>query len=101
MSVIVAQEPHAAGPAGRRHSIAVQIGKVRVGGGNPVVVQSMTNTDTEDAASTATQVCELAEAGPEIVRVTVNTRAAAAAVPEMVRRVRDAGLQTPIVGDFH
>jgi (E)-4-hydroxy-3-methylbut-2-enyl-diphosphate synthase len=72
-----------------------------VGGAHPVVVQSMTNTDTADAVSTATQVIELANAGSELVRVTVNTREAAAAVPEMVQRVRDAGLETPIVGDFH
>jgi len=72
-----------------------------VGGGHPVVVQSMTNTDTADAAATAAQVIDLARAGSELVRVTVNTREAAAAVPELVRRVRDAGLGTPIVGDFH
>jgi (E)-4-hydroxy-3-methylbut-2-enyl-diphosphate synthase len=72
-----------------------------VGGGHPVVVQSMTNTDTEDPQSTAAQTIELALAGSELVRVTVNTREAAAAVPEMVKRVRDAGVRSPIVGDFH
>jgi len=66
-----------------------------------VVVQSMTNTDTEDAAATAAQVRALAEAGSEIVRITVNTRAAAAAVPEIRRRLDDAGATVPLVGDFH
>jgi (E)-4-hydroxy-3-methylbut-2-enyl-diphosphate synthase len=82
-------------------SVTCRVGHVPVGGGHPVVVQSMTNTDTEDAASTAAQVQLLAEAGSELVRVTVNTREAAAAVPGMVRRVRDAGVTAPIVGDFH
>ncbi len=77
------------------------VGRVPVGGGHPVVVQSMTNTDTGDAGATADQVRLLAEAGSELVRVTVNTREAAAAVPEMVSRVRDAGVTAPIVGDFH
>jgi (E)-4-hydroxy-3-methylbut-2-enyl-diphosphate synthase len=85
----------------RRRSVTCRIGGVPVGGPHPVAVQSMTNTDTEDAAATAAQVALLAEAGSEIVRVTVNTRAAAAAVPEIVRRVRDAGVAAPIVGDFH
>ncbi|HYC52717.1 MAG TPA: flavodoxin-dependent (E)-4-hydroxy-3-methylbut-2-enyl-diphosphate synthase, partial [Gemmatimonadaceae bacterium] len=67
----------------------------------PVVVQSMTNTDTADAAGTAAQVLALAEAGSQIVRVTVNNEEAAAAVPEIVRRVREGGAPTPIVGDFH
>jgi len=101
MSVIVAQEPHAAGSAGRRHSIAVQIGKVRVGGGAPIVVQSMTNTDTEDAVSTAKQIAELARAGSELVRITVNTPAAAAAVPHIVERLDMMGVSVPIIGDFH
>jgi len=72
-----------------------------VGGGRPVVVQSMTNTDTENPIATAEQVVQLADAGSELVRITVNTREAAAAVPEMVQRVRDAGITVPIVGDFH
>jgi (E)-4-hydroxy-3-methylbut-2-enyl-diphosphate synthase len=88
-------------PRGRRRTVTCRVGQVPVGGVHPVVVQSMTNTDTADAASTAAQVIALAEAGSELVRVTVNTREAAAAVPEMMRRVRDAGLDTPIVGDFH
>jgi len=85
----------------RRASTTVRVGSVLVGGGRPVVVQSMTNTDTADAPGTAAQVIALAEAGSELVRVTVNTPEAARAVPEIARRVRDAGLSTPIVGDFH
>jgi len=81
--------------------VICRVGGVPVGGTSPVVVQSMTNTDTQDPAATAAQVVLLAEAGSEIVRVTVNTREAAAAVPEMVRRVREAGVEAPIVGDFH
>ena len=86
---------------GRRPSVTCRIGAVPVGGSHPVVVQSMTNTDTENAASTAAQVIELARAGSELVRITVNTREAAATVPEMVRRVRGEGVTAPIVGDFH
>ncbi|MFI5372160.1 MAG: flavodoxin-dependent (E)-4-hydroxy-3-methylbut-2-enyl-diphosphate synthase [Candidatus Eisenbacteria bacterium] len=85
----------------RRPSVTCWVGPVPVGGGHPVVVQSMTNTDTADASRTAAQVAELAEAGSELVRVTVNTREAAGQVPEMVRRVRAAGVRAPIVGDFH
>ncbi|MEO7073381.1 MAG: flavodoxin-dependent (E)-4-hydroxy-3-methylbut-2-enyl-diphosphate synthase, partial [Rhodanobacter sp.] len=101
MSVIAAQEPRAAGPMERRTSVGVMVGKVRVGGGAPVVVQSMTNTDTEDAAGTARQVAELARAGSELVRITVNTPAAAAAVPHIVERLDMMGVRVPIVGDFH
>ncbi len=72
-----------------------------VGGCNAVVVQSMTNTDTADAAGTAKQIIELAQAGSELVRITVNNKEAAAAVPEIAARVHDAGLKTPIIGDFH
>ena len=86
---------------GRRPSVTCRVGRVPIGGGHPVVVQSMTNTDTEDAAATAAQVAELARAGSEIVRVTVNTREAAAAVPEMRRRLLDQGVDVPLVGDFH
>src|SRR5262249_4406251 len=85
----------------RRNSVAVNVGGVHVGGCNAVVVQSMTNTDTADAIATARQVIALAEAGSELVRITVNNKAAAAAVPEIVTRVREAGLNTPIIGDFH
>jgi (E)-4-hydroxy-3-methylbut-2-enyl-diphosphate synthase len=79
----------------------VDVGGVLVGGAHPVVVQSMTNTDTADADATALQVVRLAQAGSQLVRVTVNNEAAAAAVPEMVRKVRGLGFDTPIVGDFH
>ena len=85
----------------RRKSVVCRVGLVPVGGANPIAVQSRTNTDTADAAATAAQVVLLAEAGSELVRVTVNTREAAAAVPDMVRRVRDAGVRAPIIGDFH
>src|SRR4051812_9432076 len=85
----------------RRPSTAVSVGGIRVGGCNAVVVQSMTNTDTADAASTAKQIVELAQAGSELVRITVNNREAAAAVPEITARVRDAGHNTPVIGDFH
>ena len=85
----------------RRRSAAVNIDGVIVGGGHPIVVQSMTNTDTADADATALQVARLAHAGSELVRITVNTEAAAAAVPEIVRKVRGLGAAVPIVGDFH
>src|SRR5206468_11749212 len=85
----------------RRHSVVCMVGQVPVGGGHPVVVQSMTNTDTEDAASTAAQAQLLAAAGSELVRITVNTREAAAAVPEILKRLRGEGVTAPIVGDFH
>jgi (E)-4-hydroxy-3-methylbut-2-enyl-diphosphate synthase len=87
--------------ATRRRSVAVDVGGVVIGGGRPIVVQSMTNTDTADADATAIQVARLAHAGSELVRVTVNTEAAAAAVPEIVRKVHDLGATVPIVGDFH
>jgi (E)-4-hydroxy-3-methylbut-2-enyl-diphosphate synthase len=79
----------------------VDVGGVMVGAGHPIVVQSMTNTDTADPVSTAEQVLRLAQAGSELVRITVNTDDAAAAVPEIVRRVRDAGSDVPVIGDFH
>jgi (E)-4-hydroxy-3-methylbut-2-enyl-diphosphate synthase len=79
----------------------VDVGGVRVGGDHPVVVQSMTNTDTADVEGTTRQIHDLARAGSELVRVTVNTPAAAAAVPEIIARLRDAGVATPVVGDFH
>ena len=85
----------------RRNSIAVDVGGIPVGGDHPIVVQSMTNTDTADADATAIQVARLAHAGSELVRVTVNTEEAAAAVPEMVRKVRGLGVDVPIIGDFH
>ena len=85
----------------RRRTKEVDVGGVRIGGDNPVVVQSMTNTDTADIGATVAQVIELARAGSELVRVTVNNDDAARAVPEIVARLADAGLDTPIVGDFH
>ncbi|MDT8341632.1 MAG: flavodoxin-dependent (E)-4-hydroxy-3-methylbut-2-enyl-diphosphate synthase [Longimicrobiales bacterium] len=85
----------------RRKTVQVDVGGVGVGGRNPVRVQSMTNTDTADAAGTAAQVAALALAGSELVRVTVNNEASARAVPEIRRRLDDAGLDVPLVGDFH
>jgi (E)-4-hydroxy-3-methylbut-2-enyl-diphosphate synthase len=85
----------------RRKSVTVKIGKVRVGSSAPVVVQSMTNTDTADVKSTIQQVAALASAGSELVRVTVNNDAAAAALPAIVEGLAKLGIDVPIVGDFH
>jgi (E)-4-hydroxy-3-methylbut-2-enyl-diphosphate synthase len=85
----------------RHNTVGVRVGKVQVGGGAPVVVQSMTNTDTADVASTTQQCLELAQAGSELVRVTVNMPEAAAAFPEIKKRLLDAGCDAPIIGDFH
>jgi (E)-4-hydroxy-3-methylbut-2-enyl-diphosphate synthase len=85
----------------RRKTYGVKVGHVNVGGGAPIVVQSMTNTDTADIESTFKQTMELAEAGSEIVRWTVNVPEAAAAVPEIKRRLLAAGCDAPIIGDFH
>ena len=85
----------------RRKAVAVDVGGVRVGGDSPVIVQSMTNTDTADVPSTVNQVMALARAGSELVRVTVNTEAAAAAVPKIVDTCAQFGVRVPIVGDFH
>jgi len=85
----------------RHKTVGVKVGKIQVGGGAPVVVQSMTNTDTADAAGTAQQCLELAQAGSELVRVTVNVPEAAAAVPEIKKRLVDAGSDVPVIGDFH
>ena len=85
----------------RRPSVAVNVGGVEIGGENPIVVQSMTNTDTSDVAATVAQAKALAEAGSELVRVTVNDEAAAQAVPEGVARLLDEGTSVPIIGDFH
>lgn len=84
-----------------QRTLRTDVGGIPVGGGAPVVVQSMTNTDTADPAATAEQVHALAQAGSEIVRVTVNHKKAAAAVPELVRRMADLGCTVPLVGDFH
>jgi (E)-4-hydroxy-3-methylbut-2-enyl-diphosphate synthase len=85
----------------RRNSITVDVGGVKVGGGHPVVVQSMTNTDTADVTGTVNQVMALAQAGSELVRVTVNTEEAAAAVPKIADTLAMFGVRVPIVGDFH
>ncbi|HNR34984.1 MAG TPA: flavodoxin-dependent (E)-4-hydroxy-3-methylbut-2-enyl-diphosphate synthase, partial [Candidatus Hydrogenedentes bacterium] len=85
----------------RHNTVAVPVGGMTMGGGAPIVVQTMTNTDTVDVAATARQIIELAEAGSELVRVTVNTHEAASGVGELVRRVRDAGCMAAIAGDFH
>ena len=82
-------------------TVGVKVGRVQVGGGAPIVVQSMTMTDTADARATAQQCIELAEAGSEMVRVTVNLPEAAAAVPEIKQRMLDAGCTAPLIGDFH
>ena len=82
-------------------TVGVRVGPIQVGGGAPVVVQSMTMTDTADAAGTAQQCIELAEAGSELVRITVNVPEAAAAVPEIRQRMLDAGVTAPLIGDFH
>ena len=87
--------------AARRQTPTTWVGMVPIGSEFPVVVQSMTNTDTADASGTAAQVLALSAAGSQLVRVTVNNEEAAAAVPEIVRRVREGGAPTPIVGDFH
>ena len=88
-------------PSGRRQTVTADVGGVLIGSGHPVVVQSMTNTDTADAEATAIQVAQLTRAGSELVRITVNTSQAAAAVPEIVARLREVGLEVPLVGDFH
>ncbi len=88
-------------PIRRRRSAAVRVGAVTIGGDAPVVVQSMTNTDTADVAATATQVAALAQAGSELVRLTVNTAEAAAAVPRIRAELERTGCAVPLIGDFH
>ncbi|MGH9404844.1 MAG: flavodoxin-dependent (E)-4-hydroxy-3-methylbut-2-enyl-diphosphate synthase [Terriglobia bacterium] len=85
----------------RHKTVDVRVGNVLVGGGAPIVVQSMTNTDTADAAATARQCIELAQAGAEMVRVTVNVPEAAASIPEIKERMLNAGCHAPLIGDFH
>ena len=86
----------------RAHTtVEVRVGDVTIGGGAPIAVQSMTMTDTADIEATATQCIELSQAGSELVRVTVNHDEAAAAVPEIKRRLLDAGCTAPLIGDFH
>ncbi|MCX7327008.1 MAG: flavodoxin-dependent (E)-4-hydroxy-3-methylbut-2-enyl-diphosphate synthase [Hyphomicrobiales bacterium] len=90
-----------AGPAGRHRTVGVDVGGVMVGGGAPIVVQSMTNTDTADIAATVAQVAALARAGSELVRITVDRDEAAAAVPHVRERLDRIGVTVPLVGDFH
>src|SRR5436305_1621928 len=85
----------------RRNSVTVDVGGIRVGSQAPVVVQSMTNTDTADIESTVQQIAALARAGSEIVRITVNNDDAAKAVPYIMDGIRAKGWNTPVVGDFH
>lgn len=94
-------EASTAGPAPRHRSIGVPVGHVMVGGGAPIVVQSMTNTDTADVDATVAQVAALANAGSEIVRITVDRDEAAAAVPKVRERLERLGINVPLVGDFH
>ena len=84
-----------------RRTTSVRVGSVTVGGGSPIVVQSMTMTDTADAEATATQCVQLAEAGSDMVRITVNQDEAAKAVPEIKKRMRDSDCNVPLIGDFH
>jgi len=93
--------PTAEQPIPARHSVPVRVGHVVIGGNAPVVVQSMTNTDSADAGATVTQVRELAQAGSELVRMTVNSEAAARAVPVIVERLLADGIDVPLIGDFH
>src|SRR5215475_4102048 len=85
----------------RRKAVVVDVGGVKVGGTHPIVVQSMTNTDTADVTSTVNQVMALARAGSELVRVTVNTEEAAQAVPRIVDTMHQFGVRVPVIGDFH
>ena len=88
-------------PVKLHKTVGVKVGSVQIGGGAPVAVQSMTNTDTPDVETTAQQCIELAQAGSELVRITVNLPEAAAAVPGIKRRMLDAGITAPLIGDFH
>jgi (E)-4-hydroxy-3-methylbut-2-enyl-diphosphate synthase len=97
----IAVNPDIAAPLARRKTVPVQVGNVTVGGGAPIVVQSMTNTDTADVDSTAQQVAALAQAGSEMVRVTVDRDEAAAAVPHIKERLLKMGVTVPVIGDFH
>lgn len=85
----------------RKHTQQVLVGNIKVGGGSPIVVQSMTNTDTADVAGSVKQIMELSTAGSELVRITVNTEEAAKAVPEIVNQLAQKGFSVPIIGDFH
>jgi (E)-4-hydroxy-3-methylbut-2-enyl-diphosphate synthase len=97
-TTLVEGEPHL---PGRRPTVTVDVGGIGIGSRHPIVVQSMTNTDTADADATALQVAALAHAGSELVRITVNNERAAAAVPEIRRKLDDLGVGVPLIGDFH
>ena len=101
MSEMAVQKARPAEPAQRRPSVAVHVGKVKVGGGAPIVVQSMTNTDTADIEGTVAQVAALARAGSEMVRITVDRDEAAAAVPHIREKLDKLGIDVPLIGDFH
>src|SRR6202163_2373617 len=90
-----------AGPRARHKTTQVMVGNVAVGGGAPIVVQSMTNTDTADVAGTVAQIAALSRAGSELVRITVDRDEAAAAVPHIRDELRKRGMTTPLIGDFH
>src|SRR5690606_6950320 len=92
---------NSAGPLPRRRAVSVRVGKVRVGGDAPVVVQSMTNTDTADIDATVAQVAALARAGWELVRITVGRDEAAAAVPFIKEKLLARRINVPLIGDFH
>jgi (E)-4-hydroxy-3-methylbut-2-enyl-diphosphate synthase len=98
---VVPLEAAAAGTSVRKHGVAVRVGGVTVGGGAPIVVQSMTNTDTADVEGTVRQVAALAKAGSELVRITVDRDEAAAAVPKIKERLDKMGVDVPLIGDFH
>src|SRR6201992_3878533 len=94
-------ETDIAAPSARRQPTQVMVGNVAVGGGAPIVVQSMTNTDTADINGTVEQIAALARAGSEMVRITVDRDEAAAAVPHIRDALRKRGITTPLLGDFH
>src|SRR5438445_9566063 len=102
--MIKPENPHSddvAGPNARHKTTQVMVGSVAVGGGAPIVVQSMTNTDTADVEGTVAQVAALSRAGSELVRITVDREEAAAAVPHIRDGLRKRGITTPLIGDFH
>src|SRR4051812_23964109 len=99
--IAVSPPEQAAGPAPRHRTTGVRVGHVTVGGGAPIVVQSMTNTDTADVEATVAQVAALARTGSEIVRITVDRDEAAAAVPRIREKLDRLGVTVPLVGDFH
>ena len=101
MSAVVPFELTDAAVAPRKRSVAVKVGGVTIGGGAPIAVQSMTNTDTADVESTSRQVAALAHAGSELVRITVDRDEAAAAVPKIRERLLKLGVDVPLIGDFH